>query len=140
MHQIASTMKLASLVLLSTLGCASARPAVTPVAACATGSPLDGASVAAVHPLVDQVTSENKKFAFTRVVGAEVVLAAEDGVTVESLERRARCHSGKDSDPLAVAGAAVRVRSREGAFALQITSKDPASAREILARAERLPR
>ena len=88
------------------------------------------------------VESENKKVAFTRIVGAEIVLRAEHGVTPESLERRARCHAaevaGREHDPLAVADVAVRVHPAAGAFALQITSKDPAAAREILARSQRL--
>lgn len=105
------------------------------------GSPLDGASIAAVHRLVDRVSTENKKFSFTRVVGAEVVLHAEAGMTAERLERVARCRAaapiGAANDPI-VAGSSVRVRAIDGAFALQITSKDPAVAREIVSRAERL--
>lgn len=139
-------MKLAPLLLVALAGCASQRPAAAPVDACTgvSGSPLDGASIAAVHRLVDKDESENRKVAFTRVAGAEIALRAESGVTAESLERRARCHAarvaGTEHDPLAVKDASVRVRPREAAFGLQITSKDPHLAREIFARAERLPR
>jgi len=137
-------MKLVAVLLLALVGCASPRPAATPGDGCTAnaGSPLEGASIATVSPLVDKVESENKKVAFTRVVGAEIVLRAEPGVTPESLERRARCHAaevaGREHDPLAVPDVAVRVRPASGAFALQITSKDPAAAHEILSRAQRL--
>ncbi|MBI2395840.1 MAG: hypothetical protein HYV09_40120 [Deltaproteobacteria bacterium] len=124
---------------------AASAPAVSEAgqSACAgvSGSPLDGASIAGVSRLVDRVSTENKKFSFTRVVGAEVVVHADAGMTAEHLERVARCRAaaptGAENDPI-VAGSSVRVRARDGAFALQITSKDPAVARDIVARAERL--
>lgn len=124
------------------VGCSAQRAVEAPVVSCAlvAGSPLEGAQIGAVRPLVATVESENKKVAFTRVVGAELVVIAPS-VTPEELEHRARCHAPRavgPDDPLGVAGVSVRVKPESAALALQITSTDPAAAREILSRAQRL--
>ena len=131
-------MKPVSLVLLGVLvGCGAARPTSVATAECTATSPLT--AVTAVHPLYDRVESENKKVSFVQLVGAEVVLSPDTGKTPQALEHAARCAAPKTDDghdPLAVPGVVIRARND----ALQLTSSDPASAREILARAERLPR
>lgn len=136
--------KTLALALTALVGCAANRPATPPADAC-TGveSPLTH-PVSAVVPLVESFATESKKIALTRLVGAEVVLPAREGVTVQLLERGARCHTAhavaSSDDPLSVPNAEIRVSALEGSFALRITSTDPDVARDILARAQRLPR
>lgn len=82
-------------------------------------------------------------------VGAVVVFRAVPGMTAEWLQRVVDCHLARNaalghvvpempSCPLVPRGVAARVRSSGNGFAVEIKANDAATAREILARAQRL--
>lgn len=77
-----------------------------------------------------------------RLVGAELRVAAESGVTREYLERALSCHAAKgepssDRDPVAIAPSVrVRVEGDDGSFRIRVTSKDAGVAQQIWQRAE----
>lgn len=83
------------------------------------------------------------------VIGAEVVFASLPGMTAEWLQRVVSCHLARNAViddaaqemaycPLAVRHAAASVRSAGNGFAVDITSTDDQSVKEIVARAGRL--
>lgn len=83
------------------------------------------------------------------IIGAEVVFASLAGMTAEWLQRLVDCHLARNAAlgdaakempycPLAVPHARATVRSVGNGFAVDITSDDENSVREIIARAERL--
>lgn len=82
----------------------------------------------------------------TVVVGAEVSLPAPQGVTQQYLERVLTCHAASGAaahaaDPFHPTAGAVKdvaIRSHGGTFAIQIRGENPATGREILARAQAL--
>jgi hypothetical protein len=83
-----------------------------------------------------------------RVIGAEVVFASLPGMTAEWLQRLVDCHLARNEVvgamkempycPLAVPRVKATVRSVGNGFAVDVTSNDEASVREILSRAGRL--
>lgn len=125
-------MRLILLAVVS-LGCAAA-PSPRPVVAAA--NECSALKPTAVRELVTEWKSENKKFAFTRTAGAEALVAAEPGHSREWIERAARCRIQQPD--VAIGHADVKVLSVDGGYAVQLTSKDPALAKEILARAPRI--
>jgi hypothetical protein len=101
--------------------------------------------LAGVAPLVETVGTP--KSPVTRTAGAIVTLRATPGVTAEWLQRVVDCHLAHTaaldvrdmpSCPLVPRGATARVSSTGTGFAVAIRSDDEATAREILARAQRL--
>jgi hypothetical protein len=84
-----------------------------------------------------------------RVVGAEIVFASLPGMTAEWLQRVVDCHRVRNEVigdamkemsycPLAIPHVKASVRSVGNGFAVDITSSDEGSVREILSRAGRL--
>jgi hypothetical protein len=114
------------------VGCAAspARPPIAAATECAALKPM------VVTELVSQWKTENHKFAFTRTAGAEVLVAAEPGQSRELLERAARCRIQQPD--VAIGHADVKVLSVDGGYAIQLTSSDPALAKDILARASKI--
>ena len=83
------------------------------------------------------------------VVGAEVLFAALPGMTAEWLQRVVDCHLARNAVlgnaeqtmsycPLAVPHVKAKVRSLGSGFAVDITSEDERSIKEVIARAEAL--
>jgi len=84
-----------------------------------------------------------------RVVGAEVVFAALPGMTAEWLQRVVNCHLTRNAVlgagdktmsycPLAVPHVKAQVRSVGNGFAVDVTSDDEKSVKDVIARAEAL--
>ena len=84
-----------------------------------------------------------------RTVGAVVTFRAVPGMTAEWLKRLVDCHLARNASlghvvpempncPLVPNGAQARVKSTGDGFAVEISSRNPATAREILSRAQRL--
>jgi hypothetical protein len=78
-----------------------------------------------------------------RLVGANLYVAAQPGMTAAYAERVLSCHAaagpGQTSDPLRVAGGAdVSVSMRGPAMRIAVTGKTPEAAREIWTRARTL--
>ena len=93
--------------------------------------------------------SEGLALGAQRVIGAEVVFASLPGMTPEWLQRVVDCHLARNSVlgaaakempycPLAVPLVKAAVRSAGSGFAVDITSNDESSVKEVLARAQRL--
>ena len=85
-----------------------------------------------------------------KTIGAEVVFSALPGMTAEWLQRVVDCHLARNavlSDstsempycPLAVPHVKAVARSVGNGFAVDISSNDEQSVKEVLARAQRLP-
>ena len=83
------------------------------------------------------------------LVGAIVTVRAVPGMTAQWLQRVVDCHLARNAAlghvmpemancPLVPAGATATVSATRDGFAVAIRSKDPATAREILSRAQRL--
>lgn len=108
------------------VGCA-ASPAPEP--AVAAGCPVHSvlANKRSVRRLVGTWQTENHKFSRTRVIGAELIIPVAVGMSREYVEHAARCEVGRGD-------VRVRVLSAGDAYAVQITSDDPAVASEIVAR------
>lgn len=83
----------------------------------------------AVRELVGQWKTENQKFAFTRVVGAEATVAPQPGLSLEWIEATARCR---------MPGVDVNVASTDAGYAVQLTSPDPDIAKTLVSRAAQL--
>lgn len=105
--------------------------------------------IAAVEPLEEAVSGGPKGSVLMRTAGAVVTFRAVPGLTPEWLQRLIDCHLARNASrghvvpempncPLVPKGAAATVRSTGDGFAVSISSSDDATAREILARAERL--
>lgn len=105
--------------------------------------------VAAVEPLVEHVTTGYG--VRTETVGAIVTFRAVPGMTAPRLQRMVDCHLARNAAlghvvpempdcPLVPRGATARVRLVGSSFTVEIRGDDLASARAILARAERLVR
>ena len=103
--------------------------------------------IAAVQPLIEHAGTS--KAPTHRRVGAVIVFRAIPGMTVQWLQRLVDCHLARNASvrnvvpempdcPLVPSGVQARVSSRRKGFAVAIRSADAATAREILARAERL--
>lgn len=127
----------------------------TEARACATLSADDraigpfehAAEIAGVAPLVrklDVRTAGSRE----RQLGAVVTFRAVPGLSVEWLQRLVDCHLARNAalgndqrempdDPLALRGTQAHVTSAGTGFAVEITSDDADTAREILARARR---
>jgi hypothetical protein len=111
-------------------------------------SPFEhGEDIAGVAPLNERRTSG--KVSTEQPVGATVTFRAVQGMTAEWLQRVVDCHVARNASlghnvpempncPLVVKGAEARVSSTGNGFAVEIRSSDPAVAREILARAQKL--
>lgn len=127
-------MKRLVLLLALPFGCAVAPTSSAPRAVAATE--CAALKPSAVRELVAPIKSENLKFSFTRTIGAEATIAAEPGHSKEWIERATRCRIAQPD--VALRDADVRVLSVEGGYAVQLTSKDPTLAREIIARASRI--
>lgn len=106
------------------------------------------ADIASVEPLVER-TSSSKLGLSSRQVGAVVRFRAVPGLTGEWLQRLVDCHLARNAAlghivpempdcPLVPRGVQARVRSIGNGFAVEIRSDDSDTAREILARAQRL--
>jgi hypothetical protein len=111
--------------------------------------------IARVETLVEgepgsDATRTNKS-ARTYVAGAVVTFRDVPGLTAPRLQQMIDCHLARNAAlghvvpempdcPLVPRGASARVRSIGTAFAVEIRGADAASAREIVARAERLVR
>ncbi len=83
------------------------------------------------------------------LLGATVRFRARPGMTVQWLQRVMDCHLARTDAlghdlpdmpdcPMVPAGEEARVRAEGDGFSVALSSKDPASAREILSRAQRL--
>lgn len=109
------------------VGCASAPSAQQPAAAA--GCPIHSvlATKRSARPLVGTWQTENHKFSRTRVIGAELIIPVAVGMSREYVEHAARCEVGRTD-------VRVRVLSAGDAYAVQITSDNPAVANEIVAR------
>jgi hypothetical protein len=96
--------------------------------------------VTAVQPL--RVTERNGRGSSERLAGAQVFVQAEPGLTAEWLQLTIQRHiaqmSGMASCPLDVKDVRVTVQSAGPGFAVQITGKNAAQAKEILRRAQLL--
>ena len=93
--------------------------------------------------------SEGLALGARRVIGAEVVFAALPGMTAEWLQRVVDCHLARNPVlgdaakempycPLAVPHVKATVRSAGNGFAVDISSDDDRSVREVISRAERI--
>jgi hypothetical protein len=93
--------------------------------------------------------SESLALGGRRVIGAEVVFASLPGMTTEWLQRVVDCHLARNAVldgaakempycPLAVPHLKAIVRSAGNGFAVDISSDDEKSVKEVIARAERL--
>lgn len=102
--------------------------------------------IEAVEPLTERATG---KAAMPRTSGAIVTFRAVPGLTAEWLQRVVDCHLARNASlghevpempscPLVPKGAEARVSSTGNGFSVAIRSDDPASAAEILSRANRL--
>lgn len=105
--------------------------------------------IASVKPLIEDVTTDAQEPLVTRTAGAVVTFRAVPGLTAEWLQRIINCHLARNATrghvveempdcPLVPKGVIVRVSSTGDGFAVSIRADDEATAREILARAERL--
>lgn len=96
------------------------------------GEHLEIASVRAVHERAG-------KQLIRREVGAELFVPSKPGLSASGISQAAQCQMARYAndevmdarDPLAVRGAAVRVKERGEGFVVMISSPDRASAREI---------
>lgn len=108
-------------------------------------------AVTEVVPLWPRTFSSNRTFPDRKLLGAEVAIRAERGVTAEWLQRVVNCHIARNAlgeggsaamrdCPLAVAGISASVRSTGAGFAVEISANEPGSgaAEEVLRRASRL--
>jgi hypothetical protein len=109
-----------------------------------------GVSIESVEPLIIQEYPRTNP-PIERVVGAVVTVRAEQGMTAERLQRVADCFLAHNAalgnsapempdSPLGLRGVVTNVRSSGDGFAVEIRSDERDVARDILARAERLPR
>lgn len=105
--------------------------------------------IASVLPLKTPDANARGKLPNEQMVGAVVTFRAVPGMTVEWLHRVVDCHLARSASlghvvpempncPLVPGGAAATVSSTGNGFAVSIQSNNPAAAREILARAQRL--
>lgn len=103
--------------------------------------------IESVEPLTGP--SGNIKSPATETMGAIVTFRAVEGMTAEWLQRIVDCHLARNSSlghvlpempdcPLVPKGVEARVSSTGSGFAVRIRASDAATAREILARAQRL--
>ncbi|MDX2054620.1 MAG: hypothetical protein SFV15_19625 [Polyangiaceae bacterium] len=103
--------------------------------------------ITSVEPLIDRNGSSVAPS--LRTVGAIVTFRAVPGMTSKWLQRVMDCHLARNASlghtvpempncPLVLKGAQARVTATGNGFAVAIRSDDPATAREILSRAERL--
>jgi hypothetical protein len=111
-------------------------------------SPFDHVEdIASVDALTERTGTS--KAPSQRTAGAVVTFRAVPGMTAEWLQRVVDCHLARNASlghavpempncPLVSNGAQARVTSTGNGFAVAIRSDDPATAREILSRAERL--
>jgi hypothetical protein len=103
---------------------------------------LLGHRVTSVKPY--QITEHQGRGSTQRLVGAEVFVQAEQGLTAEwlqlSVERHLAQMQGKHMGDCALDldGVRVRVDSAGAAFAVKIVAKNPGQAKEVLRRAELL--
>lgn len=93
---------------------------------------------------VRKLEERRGKQMYWQLDGAEVYLRTERDLGRARVARVARCQMSNPDptrrahDPLAVAGAQLKVLSADTAYVLQITAADPEQAREILRRAQAL--
>lgn len=111
-------------------------------------SPFEHAEdIAGVAPLAEHSSTDRSPS--QRMVGAVVTFRAVPGMTAEWLQRVVDCHLARNASmgnelpgmpncPLALRGAQARVSTAGNGFSVAIRSDDPATAGEILSRAERL--
>lgn len=103
--------------------------------------------IESVEPLTGP--SGNIKSPATETMGAIVTFRAVEGMTAEWLQRIVDCHLARNSSlghvlpempdcPLVPKGVEARVSSTGSGFAVRIRASDAATAREVLARAQRL--
>lgn len=103
--------------------------------------------IAGVTPLTEP--GGNLKLPTTEVKGAVVTFRAIPGMTAEWLQRLVDCHVARNAAlghavpempdcPLVPKGVSARVSSTGDGFSVTIQADNPAGAREVLARAERL--
>jgi hypothetical protein len=119
---------------------------VTPIAGAAMGassspcaSPFE--NITSVTPY--KVTRTNLRRSSTRLEGAVVNVPAQPGLTREWLQRQVSSAPVGDEQsrcPLAVDGSTARVTSTGDGFAITVSSPDRDGAKEILRRAQALPR
>lgn len=103
--------------------------------------------IAGVEPLIERTGTS--KVPGQRTSGAIVTFRAVPGMTAEWLQRVVDCHLARNAAlghvvpemtncPLVPNGVQARVRSTGNGFAVAIRSDDASTAREVLARAQRL--
>jgi hypothetical protein len=103
--------------------------------------------IATVEPLTE--SSGTAEVPSKRTTGAVVTFRAVPGMTAQWLQRVVDCHLARNASlghvvpempncPLVPNGIQARVTSGKNGFVVAIQSDDPATAREILTRAERL--
>ena len=117
------------------LGCSATSSSNNPSMAIAS-SECGALKPVAIRELIGQWKSENHKFAFTRTLGAEVIVPASPSLSREWVERAAHCRL--QHPDVALTAATVRVISIDSGYAVQLTSDDPTLAKAILERAPRL--
>jgi hypothetical protein len=109
----------------------------------------DIASVAPLSSLPRTALSVGRKFPDGPPAGAVVTFRAVPGLTTEWLQRLIDCHLARNAAlghdvpempdcPLVPAGVEARVTSTGDGFAVALRSESPETAREVLARAQRL--
>lgn len=136
--------KVAAVALLSVAtvlpGLAFAAPSATPTSSCI----LKAHRITSVQPL--RVTERYGRGVSERLVGAKVFVQAEPGLTAEWLQLTVQRHmaqmgaSGMANCALDTNDVRVSVQSAGAGFAVNITGKDAAQAKEILRRAQLLAR
>lgn len=103
--------------------------------------------IATVTPL-NEGASSGKSPSY-RMAGATIIFRAVPGMTAEWMQRLVDCHLARNSAlghvapempncQLVPKGVTARVKSAGDGFAVEVRSDDPATAREVLDRAERL--
>jgi len=124
-----------AVVLLTLLIACAEAPPRAPASDCRSTEPMTLGSARAVEPRY--VTQTGKSGPSNRLVGATLIVDPEPGTTKELLQHRFDCSR---EAPLGVAGARAVVTSGDGSYRVAVTSDDNEEAREILRRAQALPR
>ena len=105
--------------------------------------------IMAVVPLVIPAANARAALPNERTIGASITFRAVPGMTAEWLQRVVDCHLARNAAlghvvpemptcPLVPRGVRAQVRSVGNGFAVEVSSEEPATAREILSRAQEL--
>jgi len=117
-----------------------------PLAARADSAPCELRANHASHVAPLRTEQRVGRGTISKLAGAQVFVPAQSGLTAEWLRTKVEGHvaamksSAMPGCPLAVGGISVAVASGGNGFWVQLTSKDPAAAAELLRRAEQIVR